>query len=46
MLKHTKYKNQDPKKVIKKKEFKDWFLKKTKKEVKKGLSEMTDREFN
>jgi len=27
MLQHTKWKNQDPKKVVKKKSFKKWFYK-------------------
>ena len=35
MLKKTKWKNQDPKKVIKKKEFKDWLLKRVKEAIEK-----------
>jgi len=34
MLKHTKWKNQNPKKVIKKKEFKEWLLEEVKKAAK------------
>lgn len=36
MLKHTKWKNQDPKTVAKLKEFQEWLLKKAKKEFKKN----------